>query len=343
MRDAGAGDAKAVGHELCKLMSVTSAGQWVAIPNALPTALATISLDSQACRDLYKDGPPELLSAFDEIVEPLFSHARSAENEDEFIQQADGMPSTPACKTASQNVQSLDVFEEDGFRRNTPSIIDLLAKGVEVWAAHEVDQWKSRHEMAREKYAVLYAFVFHAAHSDPEGFRQICRAKVKADTKNPYLLPVKHFFIMVDRSAKALIQSELGHNGDKLISTVMKEVGKKSNRDLAARIVRWAGECAERPVEPENFEAWFDERGGVTAIVAAHNENFRTGKPRKVRSATVRVTRRPMELIREILASPAVAAGFSGSPGFAELSQWTDEAIASLPADNDPPDHSPDG
>ncbi|MBR9972054.1 hypothetical protein [Magnetospirillum sulfuroxidans] len=178
----------------------------------------------------------------------------------------------------------LDVFE-DPPRIRLSGIKELESDAIFQWTSDLVAGWKNRHDVSRERHAVLYRFVWHALYGDPDGFRLICKARVKAP-KHPYQLPVRHFFSMLAKTVKAEIEGEMAKAGcdadtaRKLAAEAMvKEVNVKSLTDYSVRIIRWAGEhrgehADEWGVCPDAFGTWFDSQGGATAIRAAHDEKY---------------------------------------------------------------------
>lgn len=182
------------------------------------------------------------------------------------------------------SVGSLDAFE-DPPRVKLSGIKELEMDALAQWASDLVAGWKNRHDVSRERHTLLYRFVWHALHADPDGFRLICKARVKAP-KHQYQLPVRHFFTVLAKSVKAEIEREMAEAGcdadtaKKLAAeAVVKEVNVKSLTDYSVRIIRWAGEhrgehADERGVCPDAFGAWFDSQGGATAIRAAHDEKY---------------------------------------------------------------------
>lgn len=182
------------------------------------------------------------------------------------------------------SVASVDAFE-DPPRIKLSGIKELEMDALTQWASDLVAGWKNRHDVSRERHTLLYRFVWHALHADPDGFRLICKARVKAP-KHQYQLPVRHFFTVLAKSVKAEIEGEMAKAGcdadtaRKLAAEAMaKEVNVKSLTDYSVRIIRWAGEhrgehADERGVCPDAFGAWFDSQGGATAIRAAHDEKY---------------------------------------------------------------------
>lgn len=202
----------------------------------------------------------------------------------------DGQPTDtrPEGPVSRPSATDLDGFE-DPPRPKMLEIKELESDALVQWTSDVVGGWKSRHEVSRDRHALLYRFVWHALHADPDGFKLICKARVKAP-KHPYQLPVRHFFTVLARSVKAEIESAMVNAGrpadtarKRAAEAVAKEVNIKSLTDYSVRIIRWAGEyrgdhADDRGVRPDAFGLWFDSQGCATTIRAAHDEKYASRK-----------------------------------------------------------------
>lgn len=136
-------------------------------------------------------------------------------------------------------------------RRVIPKLADLEVAAMEAGA--ELDAAISAangNEYARERLNRIYAFVYHAVLTDPDGFAARTKVKVKAGVAYAqYLRPTKHVF-----------------------NAVLKD-RRSSGADIAGgmrnSIIRYAkvfASAGENGIQPEGFLSFLNDNGGIHGV-----------------------------------------------------------------------------
>ena len=142
-------------------------------------------------------------------------------------------------------------------RRVIPKLADLEVAAKEAGA--ELDAAISAansNEYARDRLNRIYAFVYHAVQTDPEGFAARTKVKVKAGVAYaPYLRPTKHIF-------NAVLKDRRGAGAD-------IAGGVRNSISRYAKVFAWAG---ENGVQPEGFLSFLNDNGGIHGVERSYQD-----------------------------------------------------------------------
>lgn len=202
------------------------------------------------------------------------------------------------------------------------SINEVESATVATWAHGVVKSAKVQHVEARKNYATLYRFV-HRSMQIPEEFARICRARVRADVDNPCLLPVKHFFMV----AAPVIRGEAEHQCSSINAYLTAEITKSALASRCVRASRIMRLAIEEHIAPDDFEHWYDQAGGATALLRDYQKKYVKSAHRKATGLAADA----LAMLSTILTDPAVKSRFGSHEEFNKL-------VALIPAGADVPD-----
>lgn len=176
------------------------------------------------------------------------------------------------------NVKSVGIETDEDWgkpeRRAIPKLADLEVAAMEAGAELDaVISAANSNEYARERLNRIYAFVYHAVRTDPEGFAARTKVRVKAGVAYaPYLRPTKHIFNAVLNDRRCGGADIAG--------------GLRNSISRYAKVFAWAG---ENGIQPKAFLSFLNDNGGIHGVEQSyhHAHDSRKNDPNDADKATL--------------------------------------------------------